>query len=72
MRCMFLGYIFESRPNSCSLSTAGSVKTIGLSINGCAQRLFPFKVSVKENEVPTKKNYSRANIFATKASYIST
>ena len=30
-----------------------------------------FKVSVKENEVPTEKNYSRASIFATKASYIS-
>ena len=29
------------------------------------------KVSVKENEVPTEKNYSRASIFATKASYIS-
>ena len=30
-----------------------------------------FKVSVKENEVPTEKNCSRASIFATKASYIS-
>ena len=30
-----------------------------------------FKVSLKENEVPTEKNYSRASIFATKASYIS-
>ena len=29
------------------------------------------KVSVKENEVPTEKNSSRAIIFATKASYIS-
>ena len=29
------------------------------------------KVSVKENEVPTEKNPSRASIFATKASYIS-
>ena len=29
------------------------------------------KVSVKENEVPTEKNSSRASIFATKASYIS-
>ena len=29
------------------------------------------KVSVKETEVPTEKNYSRASIFATKASYIS-
>ena len=29
------------------------------------------KVSVKENEVPTEKNSSSANIFATKASYIS-
>ena len=29
-----------------------------------------FKVSVKENEVPTEKNSSRASIFATKASYI--
>ena len=30
-----------------------------------------FKVSVKENEVPTEKNSSHASIFATKASYIS-
>ena len=30
-----------------------------------------FKVSVKENEVPTEKNSSRASIFATKASYVS-
>ena len=30
-----------------------------------------FKVSVKENEVSTEKNSSRASIFATKASYIS-
>ena len=29
------------------------------------------KVSVKENEVPTEKNSSRASIFATKARYIS-
>ena len=29
------------------------------------------KVSVKENEVPTEKNSSRASIFATMASYIS-
>ena len=29
------------------------------------------KVSVKENEVPTEKNSSRASIFATKTSYIS-
>ena len=29
------------------------------------------KVSVKENEVPTEKNSSRASIFATKESYIS-
>ena len=32
---------------------------------------FVFKVSVKENEVSTEKNASRASIFATKASYIS-
>ena len=32
---------------------------------------FYIKVSVKENEVPTEKNSSRASIFATKASYIS-
>ena len=31
-----------------------------------------FKVSVKENEVPTANNSTRASIFATKASYIST
>ena len=30
-----------------------------------------FKVSVKENEVPTEKNSTRVSIFATKASYIS-
>ena len=30
-----------------------------------------FKVSVKENEVPTEKNSSRSSIFVTKASYIS-
>ena len=30
-----------------------------------------FKVSVKENEVPTEKYSSRASIVATKASYIS-
>ena len=29
------------------------------------------KVSVKENEVPTEKNSSRASICATKASYTS-
>ena len=29
------------------------------------------KVLVKENEVPTEKNSSRASIFATKTSYIS-
>ena len=29
------------------------------------------KVSVKENEMPTEKNSSRASIFATKESYIS-
>ena len=29
------------------------------------------KVSVKENEVPTEKNPSRASIFTTEASYIS-
>ena len=31
----------------------------------------PIKVSVKENEVPTETNSSRASIFATKASYVS-
>ena len=34
-------------------------------------RTTSLKVSVKENEVPTKKNSSRASIFATKVSYIS-
>ena len=34
-------------------------------------RGFSFKVSVKENKVPTEKNYSRASIFAPKSSYIS-
>ena len=31
-----LGYSFEHRPNSHALGTAGSVKTIGLSINVCS------------------------------------
>ena len=35
------------------------------------QFFITFKVSVKENEVPTEKNSSRASIFATKARYIS-
>ena len=30
-----------------------------------------FKVSVKQNEVPTAKNSSRKSIFATKVSYLS-
>ena len=34
-------------------------------------RKWHLKVSVKENEVPTEKNSSRASIFATLASYIS-
>ena len=33
--------------------------------------ILTLKVLVKENEVPTEKNSSRASIFATKASYIS-
>ena len=33
---MLLGYSFEPRPNSRVLSTAGSVMTIVLSINGCS------------------------------------
>ena len=38
MRYMLLGYSFEPRPytNSHALGTAGSVMTIGLSINGCS------------------------------------
>ena len=31
---MLLAYSFEPRPNSRALGTAGSVMTIGLSING--------------------------------------
>ena len=34
-------------------------------------RIYLIKVSVKENEVSTEKNSSRASIFATKASYMS-
>ena len=34
-------------------------------------KIWKLKVSVKENEVPTEKNSSRASIFATKASCIS-
>ena len=37
----------------------------------CGSGVLCLKVSVKENEVPTEKNSSRASIFATKASYIS-
>ena len=33
--------------------------------------ILTLKVLVKENEVPTEKNSSRASIFATKATYIS-
>ena len=36
-----------------------------------ADDILTLKVSVKENEVPTEKTFSRASIFATKASYIS-
>ena len=39
-------------------------------VSFCARRV-RFKVSVKENEVPTGKNSNRASIFAAKASYIS-
>ena len=33
---MLLGYSFEPRPYSSALGTAGSVMTVGLSINGCS------------------------------------
>ena len=36
MRNMLLGYNFEPRPNSRALGTAGSVVTLGLSINVCS------------------------------------
>ena len=36
MRGMLLRCSFEPRPNSRVLATAGSVMTIGLSINGCS------------------------------------
>ena len=36
MRGMLLGYSFEPRPKSRVLATAGSVMTIGLSLNGCS------------------------------------
>ena len=42
------------------------LQTTCYSLENCS-----LKVSVKENEVPTAKNSSRASIFATKASYIS-
>jgi len=35
MCCLLLGCSLEPRSNSCALGTVGSVKTIGLSINGC-------------------------------------
>ena len=41
MRCMLLGYSFEPRPNNCALGIAGSVMTIGLSINGCSHSKKP-------------------------------
>ena len=36
MRAMLLGHSFKPRPNSRALGIAGSVITIGLSINGCS------------------------------------
>ena len=36
MCVMLLRCSFESRPNSCALSTAGSIITIGSSMNGCS------------------------------------
>ena len=36
MRRMLLGYSFEPRPKRRMLATAGSVMTIGLSINLCS------------------------------------
>ena len=36
MRCMLLGYRFKPRPHGPVLGTAGSVRSIRLSINGCS------------------------------------
>ena len=36
MRGMLLGYSFKPRPNSRALGMAGSIMSIGLSINGCS------------------------------------
>ena len=38
---MFLGNSFEPRRNSGVLATAGSVMTIGLSVNGCSHSKEP-------------------------------
>ena len=46
-------------------------KQIVFKKNCCFLLRLLLKVSVKENEVPTETNPSRASIFATKASYIS-
>ena len=40
-RGILLGYSFKPRPNSWLLATAGSVMTIGLSINGCSHSKKP-------------------------------
>ena len=52
-------------------SCRGKTQCVGNVHNVSSMRVAEFKVSVKENEVPTEKNSSRASIFATKASYIS-
>ena len=41
MRRILLGYSSKPRPNSWLLATAGSVMTIGLSINGCSHSKKP-------------------------------
>ena len=52
-------------------NTEHSKNSLKISLGIIYKSSFCLKVSVKENEVPTEKNFSRTSIFATKASYIS-
>ena len=57
----------ETKTEVFTLKVHGNLRTLPSSISNVTER----KVSVKENEVPTERNSSRASISATKASYIS-
>ena len=61
-RVLWASNLDMSIPVTLNYPTANSTST---------NSMIRVKVSVKENEVPTGKNSSRASIFATKASYIS-